>query len=118
MVVNKTERYIGIKDEQVYEYSSDIKTISYKYREDQIIEDFKKYIDSTYNEHYHGEDRLTCFDAWIALGDATPTFRNTAMKYLWRLGKKKDNFPKNDLMKTMHYVLMCLYNEYYKPETL
>ena len=52
-------------------------------------------------------------DAWIALGDSTPTFRNTAIKYLWRYGKKNGN-NKDDLMKTLHYVLMMIYNDHYR----
>jgi hypothetical protein len=86
----------------------------YKYAEDRIISDFHDYIDSTYGEHYKTDNHsVECFDAWIALGDATPTFRNTALKYLWRYGKKNGN-NKDDLMKALHYTLMCLYNDHYK----
>ena len=87
--------------------------ISYKYFEDRIISDFKRYIDKTYGAHYQTENNVQAFDAWIALGDATPTFRNTAVKYLWRYGKKNSN-DKEDLLKTLHYTLMCLYNDHYK----
>lgn len=88
----------------------------YKYAEDRIISDFKKYIDKTYNQHYKTEEeQVECFDAWIALGDSMPTFRNTALKYLWRYGKKKGN-NKDDLLKTLHYVIMCLYVDHYKGE--
>jgi Protein of unknwon function (DUF3310) len=87
--------------------------IDYKYAEDEIIADFHAYIDKTYGQHYQSKDKdIQCFDAWIALGDATPTFRNTAMKYLWRYGKKNGN-NKDDLMKTLHYTLLCLYNDHY-----
>ena len=88
--------------------------ISYKYAEDRIIADFKAYIDKTYGQHYKTEKAsIECFDAWIALGDSTPTFRNTALKYLWRYGKKNGN-NKDDLMKTLHYVLICIYVDHYK----
>lgn len=88
--------------------------IQYKYAEDRIIADFKAYIDKTYGQHYKTEQQsIECFDAWIALGESTPTFRNTALKYLWRYGKKNGN-NKDDLMKTLHYVLMCLYVDHYK----
>lgn len=88
--------------------------IAYKYAEGQIIEDFKAYIDKTYDQHYKTDDEnIECFDAWIALGDATPTFRNTSLKYLWRYGKKNGN-NKADLMKALHYTLMCLYNDHYR----
>jgi hypothetical protein len=89
------------------------KKIPYKYAEDQIISDFKTYIDKTYGEHYKTENHIQAVDAWIALGDSTPTFRNTALKYLWRYGKKNGS-NKADLMKTLHYVLMCLYVDHYK----
>jgi len=90
--------------------------ISYKYAEGQIIADFKAYIDKTYSQHYKTEQQsIECFDAWIALGDSTPTFRNTAVKYLWRYVKKNGS-NKDDLMKTLHYVLMCLYVDHYKGE--
>ena len=87
--------------------------ISYKYKENDIIADFHAYIDKTYGQHYQTENNVQCFDAWIALDDATPTFRNTAIKYLWRYGKKNGN-NKDDLMKVLHYTIMCLYNDHYK----
>ena len=86
----------------------------WNYKEDQIVDDFYDYLKSTYSEHYATDEKeLQCFDAWIAMGDATPTFRNTAIKYLWRYGKKGGN-NKKDLLKAMHYVLLCLYNDHYK----
>ena len=89
---------------------------NYKYSEGDIIADFHKYIDDTYSGHYQTEEEeIQAFDAWIALGDATPTFRNTAIKYLWRYGKK-DGPNKKDLYKVLHYTLMMLYNDHYKVE--
>lgn len=89
-------------------------SIKYKYNEDKILSDLKTYLDNTYSQHYKTEDEdIECFDAWIALGDATPTFRNTALKYLWRYGKKNGN-NKLDLMKVLHYTVMCLHNDHYK----
>lgn len=83
----------------------------YKYNEGQIISEFKKYIDKTYGQHYMTEEQnIECFDVWLALGDAMPTFRNTAIKYLWRLGKKgslEDEI--KDVQKVMHYCVMILY---------
>jgi hypothetical protein len=86
----------------------------YKYAENDIISEFHDYIDKTYEEHYKtNEKSIECFDAWIALGNSTDTFRNTALKYLWRYGKKNGN-NKADLMKALHYTLMCLYVDHYK----
>lgn len=89
-------------------------SIRYKYAEDKILSDLRIYLDKTYGQHYKTEQAsIECFDAWIALGDATPTFRNTALKYLWRYGKKNGN-NKDDLMKVLHYTFMMLYNDFYK----
>lgn len=113
---------IGKAEPLKFDLSSDIylfdKTdnISYKYAEDKILADLKKHLDGTYSEHYMTEDKaIECFDAWIALGDSTPTFRNTALKYLWRYGKKNGN-NKKDLMKALHYIFMCLYVDHYKKD--
>ena len=87
---------------------------AYEYAENKIIADFKNYIDKTYGQHYMTEEQnIECFDVWLALGDSMPTFRNTAIKYLWRYGKKKGS-NKDDLMKVLHYTLMMLYNDHYK----
>jgi hypothetical protein len=96
-------------------YNSPLKDIKYKYNEDKIVADLKKYLDSTYSQHYNTNEEVTCFDAWIALGDSTPTFRNTAIKYLWRYGKKNGN-NKDDLMKALHYICMCLHNDHYNKQ--
>jgi len=89
--------------------------IKYKYSEDEIIEDFSEYVNHTYGEHYKAKDEIECFDAWIALGTASGTFRDTAMKYLWRYGKKNGN-NKDDLMKAMHYIMLLLHNDFYKKD--
>jgi hypothetical protein len=87
---------------------------SNKYHENEIVSDLIEYLNQTYSEHYKPKTAsIECFDAWLALGDAGPTFRNTAMKYLWRCGKKEGETGKKDLMKAMHYILMALYAEYY-----
>lgn len=86
----------------------------YKYKEDQIIADFHSYIDKTYGQHYMTEEQgIECFDVWLALGDSMPTFRNTAIKYLWRYGKKGGS-NKEDLLKVLHYTMMMLYVDHYK----
>ena len=96
------------------ETSVQIKPHPWKYNEGKIVNDLWDYLKSTYSEHYAVEDEeIQCFDAWIAMGDATPTFRNTAIKYLWRYGKKNGN-NKKDLMKALHYIVLCLHNDHYR----
>jgi len=92
-----------------------VNKIEYKYGEKQIIDDIKTYIDSTYTGHYITDTDIQALDAWIALGDATSSFRDTAIKYLWRYGKKNGN-NKQDLMKVLHYTMLMLYNDHYKPQ--
>jgi hypothetical protein len=102
--------------EMRYEMEENTKKPPFKYSEDKIVDDFYDYLKSTYGEHYTTDDvegNLQCFDAWIAMGDATPTFRNTAIKYLWRYGKKNGN-SKKDLLKAMHYIVLCLHNDHYR----
>jgi hypothetical protein len=100
----------------IFVKEKETETMIYKYAENEIISDFHDYIDKTYEEHYKTNMKsIECFDAWIALGDSTDTFRNTALKYLWRYGKKNGK-DKADLMKALHYTLMCLYVDHYKDD--
>lgn len=86
----------------------------YKYNEDVILKELNEYIKKTYGQHYKTNDeKIECFDVWLALDDATPTFRNTALKYLWRYGKKNGN-NKADLLKAIHYIILCIHNDHYK----
>lgn len=99
---------------QTFTVTSSASYPKYKYKEDQIIADFHAYIDKTYGQHYMTEEQnIECFDVWLALSDSMPTFRNTAIKYLWRYGKKAGS-NKDDLMKVLHYTLMMLYADHYK----
>ena len=82
----------------------------YKYEEDKSIQEFSAYIAGTYGEHYAGrENAVQAFDIWAACDDdPSPSHRNTAIKYLFRYGKK-DGFNRKDLLKTMHYLLMLMH---------
>lgn len=108
--VGSTNNAIGMIFEQKTPTQDQIR---YKYSEDRIISDLKKYVDKTYSAHYSTDEDIQAIDAWIAMGDATPTFRNTAIKYLWRYGKKNGN-NKDDLMKALHYIIFALHNDHYK----
>lgn len=88
-------------------------TITYKYAENEILDDMMTYIDKTYGDHYKTGENIECFDAWVALGNAGTTSRDTALKYLWRYGKKNGT-NKEDLFKAMHYIMLCLYLDHYK----
>ena len=84
-----------------------------KYHEQETLEELQAYLQSTYGEHYkQDDDDLQCFDAWISLGESSKTFRNTAIKYLWRYGTKDGN-NKKDLMKAMHYITMMMHVDHH-----
>ena len=89
----------------------------FKYSEDKILADLRDYVDSTYadNSHYltDSNDDIQCLDVWLAREAATQTFVNTAIKYLWRYGRKEGN-NKKDLMKALHYIMFALHNDHYK----
>ena len=110
---NMSTTTIGVNGAGPY-FTVSASTPKYKYKEDEIIRDFHAYIDKTYGQHYMTEEQnIECFDVWLALGDSMPTFRNTAIKYLWRYGKKHGS-NKDDLLKVLHYVIMMLYADHYK----
>ena len=104
------DSWISLKD-AIKQQQYGLAPTKYKYKEDQIIADFHAYIDKTYGQHYMTEEQnIECFDVWLALGDSMPTFRNTAIKYLCRYGKKQGKNRK-DLLKAMHYIILMMYAE-------
>lgn len=80
----------------------------YKYYEDQILNEVKSYIDSTYGQHYVGNGEIQTVDFWESLGSLDTTARDTAIKYLARFGKKQGRNRK-DLLKAIHYIILMLY---------
>lgn len=86
------------------------KKINYKFNEDKLIEEFQKYIDSTYSQHYSNGGTQT-MDSIIDLGHGTGFCVGNAKKYLDRYGKKGETPAewRKDLVKTMHYTLFQLF---------
>lgn len=79
----------------------------YKYNEDVYLADIKKYLDSTYGQHYVAKD-IQVVDVWESLGSLESTARDTAIKYLCRYGKK-DGKNRKDLLKAIHYIILMMY---------
>ena len=77
-----------------------------KYNEDSNIAELLEYIEATYGEHYmgDGEDSVGLADLFNSSGHASDFYRLTAMKYLYRFGKKNGK-NKTDLMKAIHLIL-------------
>lgn len=88
----------------------------FKYHEKELLQEFEKYLQSTYGAHYvNGSDSIQTFDYWNSLGSAETTSRDMAIKYLSRFGKKEGKNRK-DLLKAAHFIFLMLFlqDEEYK----
>jgi hypothetical protein len=81
----------------------------YKFREDDYINEFMEYIDSTYDGHY-AKDKFQATEFVIDGGHGTGFCIGNVLKYAQRYGKKgsRDDARK-DLQKVLHYALIQLY---------
>jgi len=81
----------------------------YKFREDELIAEFKSYIDSTYAGHY-SKNKFQSTEVIIERGHGTGFCMGNIDKYSNRYGNKgtRDDARK-DLMKVLHYALIQLY---------
>ena len=82
----------------------------YKFREDELIEEFKKYIDSTYNAHY-GQGGLQSAEIIVDRGHGDGFFHGNIDKYNGRYGKKGETPAewRKDIVKIIHYGFLALY---------
>ena len=82
----------------------------FSYDEDKQLEKIKKYIESTYGQHYVsnvGGKNVQVQDLLIASGHAESFYIANAAKYLLRYGKK-DGTNEKDLLKAIHYIVLLL----------
>ena len=82
--------------------------IDYTYSEDIILQELKKYIDSTYSEHY-SRNKFQATEFIMDSGHGEGFCIGNIMKYVQRYGKK-DGYNRKDLMKVLHYTIMALHN--------
>ena len=83
--------------------------IKYKFKEDEYIKEFAKYIDTTYGAHY-SKDKFQATEFIIDGGHGTGFCVGNVLKYGQRYGKKGTREDaRKDLMKVLHYALMQLY---------
>ena len=82
----------------------------YKFREDELIEEFKRYIDSTYKGHY-GQGGLQSSEIIVDRGHGMGFFSGNIDKYNDRYGKKGESPDdwRKDIMKTIHYGFLKLF---------
>ena len=83
--------------------------IDYKFDEKNLINEFQKYIDSTYDSHY-SKDKFQATEFIIDGGHGTGFCIGNVLKYAQRYGKKgTDVDDRKALMKVLHYALIQLH---------
>ena len=83
------------------------KKIDYKYSEDKIIAELKKYVDDTYGEHY-AQNKFQATEFIIDGGHGEGFCLGNILKYTQRYGKKEGKNRK-DLLKVLHYAMIALH---------
>lgn len=84
-------------------------TITYKYRENLYVKELKRYVDSTYSEHY-AKNNFQATEFIIDGGHGTGFCIGNVLKYAQRYGKKGTRHDaRKDLLKVLHYALIQLY---------
>lgn len=85
--------------------------MNWKYNEENLLNELKEYIASTYNQHYSaGDDKIQTLDLIEACGDGEAFCRSNILKYASRYDKKGS--ARHDLMKVLHYgVLLLNFND-------
>ena len=81
--------------------------IPYKYNEDKALEELKKYIDNTYDEHY-SRNKFQATEFIIDGGHGEGFCIGNILKYAQRYGKKNGK-DRKDLLKVIHYGIIALY---------
>ena len=83
--------------------------IDYTFKEGELINEFREYIDKTYSGHY-SQSKFQSTEVIIERGHGTGFCMGNVDKYSNRYGKKgsRDDARK-DLMKVLHYALIQLY---------
>ena len=84
----------------------------YKFKENEILEDVKKYIDETYSSHY-AQTQKQATEIIIDQGHGEGFCMGNILKYAQRYGKK-DGKNKKDLLKVIHYAIIQLSQDHYK----
>lgn len=85
-------------------------TIEYKFRENEILNEIKAYIDGTYDEHY-ATGKIQATESIIDDGHGTGFCMGNVGKYGRRYGKKGETPPewRKDLMKVVHYTIIQMF---------
>jgi len=95
-------------DDHEFEFD-DIEELLYKYNEEELINEFATYINSTYDQHY-SQNKYQATEIAIEAGHGTGFCIGNILKYAQRYGRKGTAAnARKDLLKIMHYALIQLY---------
>jgi len=83
------------------------KEIKYKFGEDEILEELRQYVDSTYSQHY-SRTKFQATEFIIDSGHGVGFTIGNIMKYAQRYGKK-GGFNRKDILKILHYAILLLH---------
>lgn len=101
---------VGVKDYSI-SYAGTLgakRSPNYKFNEGALIDEFKEYIDSTYNSHY-SKEKFQATEFIIDGGHGTGFCVGNVLKYAQRYGKKGSKADaRKDLLKVLHYALIQL----------
>ena len=81
----------------------------WKYMEEQILQEIREYVASTYGAHYVGSDNVQAIDLIAAKGHLEGFAVGNVIKYGSRYGSKGGHNP-DDLMKVIHYAMFALWD--------
>jgi len=82
--------------------------VSYKFNEDNILQQIERYIDGTYDRHY-AQGKYQATDMIIDAGHGQGFCMGNIMKYAMRCGKKDGSDKQEDLLKIIHYAIIAIY---------
>ena len=80
--------------------------VNYKFSEGKVLDELKKYIDSTYSQHY-AKRKYQSTEFIIDCGHGEGFCLGNILKYAQRYGRKNGKSRK-DLMKILHYGIIML----------
>ena len=93
-------------DEEKAAHLQEVK-VDYKYNEDLVLKEVKKYIDDTYDKHY-SQNKFQATEFIIDSGHGEGFCIGNILKYAQRYGKKGGK-NRDDLLKVIHYGIIALY---------
>jgi hypothetical protein len=80
--------------------------MKYEFKEDEVIESLKQYVNSTYEKHY-GSGKFQATEVIFEAQHGEGFCIGNIMKYAQRYGKK-NGYDERDLYKIMHYAIILI----------